>query len=163
MPPWRSRRLGHREMPTLVYAGVLFSTLFEAAWVGAVILALFVDRWFGSGVTLRFGTTTYHPTDLAALPLIAQMIAITWGFWTERLWARHFAVAFWIGAAGAGIALPLENTSWSSVAGTIAFAAFAAWYLFGARATTAYYEKLAARVYRRSVPTRPMRPAPRRG
>ena len=128
-------------MPTLLYAGVLFSALFEVGWFTLAIAARWGMPEGGESIRLAVGRTSFTPADATALLVIAPMIILTWALRTRRRWARHAALAFWVAPLAVAPFPPGTSEAWAVVLTSAGIAALLAWYLFRSKAVRAYYEK----------------------
>lgn len=140
-------------MPALLRIGLWLSVVIAAVFVLA--LALFaamislVDAWpLGDRTVSRAEFLAATWPTLSILPVAtAFVVAIAWGVWKERAWARPVMIAYtlsataWVAVVGLWTGEPFAT----SFAMDVGLAAFTAWYLYRKQSVVAYYNALRAR------------------
>lgn len=155
-------RLGWRAMPWLMRAGTVGSVLFAGVWVSFVPLAALNVGTYTINDRVVSGPYFLGHAGPILLPFIVLLLAIAYGYWTERLWARPLPILFWF-----AIDLVLL---WEIVTGDatgddavafvvwgVLYIAAALWYCFFKESVARYYRAL-ERAYGGDAPpvTRPM-------
>ena len=130
------RILGWSRLPILMRAGMVLSALFAGIWIIFIPLAFLnigTYRVSGRAVTGHYFLIHVYPL---LLPMIALLVAIAYGFWMERRWARSLSIWFWL-SLGFLLVLPSGSgkTGWPDVAESFAslgsFALMTGLYFYG--------------------------------
>ena len=139
--------LGFERMPLLMRLGIMGSTLFAGVWL------LFIPF-----AALNIGTYTINDRAVTGryflehaytilLPFFVLMVAIAYGYWTERLWARPLAVWFWFAVdlvllylVVAGSVTTTESVMYAFWA--VVYVGAAWWYCYRKESVVRYYKAL---------------------
>lgn len=140
-------RLGWRAMPWLMRAGIPASAFMAAIWLLFLPLAALdvgsysIDDRVVSG---PYFLTHAYPV---LLPFIGLLLALAYGYWTERLWARKLPIVFWLLVDAILVwqilsgevvgAEAIEFVVWA-----LLYVAFAVWYCYFKASVATYYRAL---------------------
>src|SRR6185437_5122948 len=120
--------LGWSRIPVLMRAGILWSAFIAGIWAAFIPLALFNIGTYtidGRVVAGRYFLVHAYP-ELS--PMIGLLIAISYGFCTERQWARSLPIWFWA-SLGLLLVVPTgaSNSGWpDAVAACVTLGSLAA-------------------------------------
>ena len=149
VPAERSLRRSRTSTPSLLVIGQLGTT-----FAGGLFLLLFVVALFGRG-TFSINNEPVSSSEFlrragaAWLIITASMLAIAYGLWRERSWARPLMVAWWANGIVIPIFLslhgewPIADAVWSGAQCLIA-SVLAYLYLYRKDNVVAYFEALEA-------------------
>ncbi len=139
--------LGWSAMPLLMRAGIVLSTLFAGVWLLFVpFAALDLGTYSIDEQQVTGQYFLVHAYPILA-PFIVLLLALAYGYWTERLWARPLPLIFWFavdlvllyqvvaGFVGTGEAV--TYALWAVV-----YLGAAWWYCYQKAAVVRYYKAL---------------------
>ncbi len=139
--------LGWAAIPLLMRAGIVLSTLVAGAWLLFVPFAALDLGTYSiddQQVTGQYFLVHVYPI---LAPFIVLLLAIAYGYWTERRWARPLPLMFWFAVdlvllyqVVAGFVTIGEAVTYAVWAVVYLVAAW--WYCYQKEAVVRYYQAL---------------------
>ena len=140
-------RLGWRAIPWLMRTGIWLSAFVAAIWLLFIPLAAVDVGSYSIDDRVVSGPYFLAHAYPILLPFIGLLLAVAYGYWTERLWARPLPILFWLFVDAilfwqilSGEVVGAEAIEF--VAWALLYVACAVWYCFFKPSVAAYYRAL---------------------
>ena len=139
--------LGWSAIPLLMRGGAILSVLFAGVWLLFVPFAAFnLGSYSINDQQVTGQYFLLHAYPILA-PFVAILLAIAYGYWTERLWARPLPLIFWFAVdlvllyeVVAGLVSTVEAGTYAMWAVLYLLAAW--WYCYRKGTVVQYYQAL---------------------